>query len=280
MPSPIDITRIPSPRASLIDQRTGEISREWYRFLLNLFQLAGGGVNPTSLEDIQKAPLPQDNSLIVIDPYGPDLNPVSPIVSSEIISAIQDVSLSVLSKEDISNLIFQAIQDVSVSVLSKEDMSSEINSALQEISLSVLSKEDTTGVLLQAIQDVSVSVLPVLSMVAGVPAAISWTPTWTGGTLTVNYATYVLSGNLITVEMSITFGASLSVATGYISIPFVGLSAATGGSIGYYSAIVNAYLFLEPSSSRFSIRTGSNGALAINTSLALSTLNCSFTYSI
>ena len=32
-----NITNIPAPRVSFIDERTGLISREWFRFLLNLF---------------------------------------------------------------------------------------------------------------------------------------------------------------------------------------------------------------------------------------------------
>jgi len=35
------------------------ISREWYRFFLNLFNLAGGGGNQTSLDDLQIGPPPQ-----------------------------------------------------------------------------------------------------------------------------------------------------------------------------------------------------------------------------
>jgi len=56
MASPLNITKIPAPRVPLIDANTGLISREWYRFFLNLFDLTGSGTNPTSLEDIQQGP--------------------------------------------------------------------------------------------------------------------------------------------------------------------------------------------------------------------------------
>lgn len=56
MASPLNITRIPAPRVSLIDERTDQISREWYRFLYNLFVLTGEGTNPITLEDIQQGP--------------------------------------------------------------------------------------------------------------------------------------------------------------------------------------------------------------------------------
>lgn len=62
MPSPPNITNIPSNRVEIIDPRTGVMSREWYRFFLNLFNLAGGGGNQTSLDDLQIGPPPQPDS--------------------------------------------------------------------------------------------------------------------------------------------------------------------------------------------------------------------------
>jgi hypothetical protein len=56
MTSPPNITTIPAPRVPLIDERTGLISREWYRFFFNLFNLTGGGSNATTLQDLQVGP--------------------------------------------------------------------------------------------------------------------------------------------------------------------------------------------------------------------------------
>jgi hypothetical protein len=56
MPSQTNITNIPSSRVDFIDPRTGLMSREWYRFFLNLFNLTGGGNNATSLDDLQIGP--------------------------------------------------------------------------------------------------------------------------------------------------------------------------------------------------------------------------------
>lgn len=58
MPEQLNITNIPSNRAEFIDPRTGLVSREWYRFFLNLFNLAGAGGNQTSLDDLQIGPPP------------------------------------------------------------------------------------------------------------------------------------------------------------------------------------------------------------------------------
>lgn len=52
----VTLTNITPPRVPLTDERTGLISREWYRFLLNLFVLTGSGQNTTSLTDLQVGP--------------------------------------------------------------------------------------------------------------------------------------------------------------------------------------------------------------------------------
>jgi hypothetical protein len=54
-----NVTNIPSNRVDFIDPKTGLVSREWYRFFLNLFNLAGAGGNQTSLDDLQVGPPPQ-----------------------------------------------------------------------------------------------------------------------------------------------------------------------------------------------------------------------------
>jgi len=42
MPNPQNITKIPSARVALIDPNTGLISREWFRFLNNIYVVSGG----------------------------------------------------------------------------------------------------------------------------------------------------------------------------------------------------------------------------------------------
>lgn len=52
-----NLTNITPPRVPLLDERTGLVSREWYRFFVNLFNLTGGGQNTTSLGDLQVGPM-------------------------------------------------------------------------------------------------------------------------------------------------------------------------------------------------------------------------------
>jgi hypothetical protein len=54
-----DITQIMPPRVPLVDQRTGLISREWYRFFFNQFEKVGS--SGESLEDLQLGPVATDS---------------------------------------------------------------------------------------------------------------------------------------------------------------------------------------------------------------------------
>lgn len=63
----VDLTNITPPRVPLTDPRTGLISREWYRFFLNMFQLVGGGQNTTSLSDLLVGPPPAQESFAEIN---------------------------------------------------------------------------------------------------------------------------------------------------------------------------------------------------------------------
>ena len=62
MPDQLNITNIPSNRIEFIDPRTGLVSREWYRFFLNLFNLAGAGSNQISLDELQIGPPPMEST--------------------------------------------------------------------------------------------------------------------------------------------------------------------------------------------------------------------------
>lgn len=61
----LNITNIPAPRVPVVEPDTGLISREWYRFFYNIFLLAGGGTNQTSIEDLQVAPPSQDLTTLI-----------------------------------------------------------------------------------------------------------------------------------------------------------------------------------------------------------------------
>lgn len=49
----LDITQVPPPRVPILDARTGTISREWYRFMLSLYNLTGAGSNTDGILEIK-----------------------------------------------------------------------------------------------------------------------------------------------------------------------------------------------------------------------------------
>jgi hypothetical protein len=75
-----NITQIPAPRVPVIDAKTGLISREWYRFFVNLFNLTGDGSNTISLTDLQLGPPSLDgfvSSITYADVAPPVATPTS-----------------------------------------------------------------------------------------------------------------------------------------------------------------------------------------------------------
>jgi hypothetical protein len=81
MASPLDITRIPAPRVAFLDDRTGQISREWYRFLYNLFILTGSGNNAVSLDEVQLGPPNNDQFVLDLQKIADAQTNDSPLVS-------------------------------------------------------------------------------------------------------------------------------------------------------------------------------------------------------
>lgn len=76
---PNNVTQIPAPRVPFMDERTGTISREWFRFLNNLYTILGGGngiiepVNGGTGTDTT----PTDGQLLIGNGVGYTLNTIT-----------------------------------------------------------------------------------------------------------------------------------------------------------------------------------------------------------
>lgn len=78
-----------------------------------------------------------------------------------------------------------------------------------------------------------------------------WTPTWNGGSVTVNDSDYTRVGRMVTWIADITFGASASVAESQLSFPFtLGISYGTG-AINYTDAGASLSVNVSPSGVAF-----------------------------
>lgn len=67
---PENTTQIPASRVPLTDGDSNIVSREWYRFFQNLFNLTGAGNNQNSLTDLQTAPPTYDVAMFSAPRYG------------------------------------------------------------------------------------------------------------------------------------------------------------------------------------------------------------------
>jgi hypothetical protein len=90
----LNITNIPAPRVPFIDERTGLMAREWYRFFLNLFVLTGSGNNPVTLEELQLGP-----------PNQPDLTELLIQINQNIAPQYEDQSGDFLATLDTAQLM-------------------------------------------------------------------------------------------------------------------------------------------------------------------------------
>jgi hypothetical protein len=104
MASPLNVTKLPAPRVALIDPTTGLVSREWYRFFLNLFELTGSGSNPTTLEDLQIGPPNNDQFVLNLQNATDAQTNDSPLLS-QIAELQKQVQAAELSAESAVNTL-------------------------------------------------------------------------------------------------------------------------------------------------------------------------------
>ena len=90
----LNITNIPAPRVPFVDERTGLMAREWYRFFLNLFVLTGSGNNPITWEELQLGP-----------PSQPDLAELLIQINQNIAPQYEDQSGDFLATLDTAQLM-------------------------------------------------------------------------------------------------------------------------------------------------------------------------------
>lgn len=99
-----DITNIIPPRVPLVDERTGLISREWYRFFFNQFTKIGQ--SGASLEDLQVEPVTTDLSSVDPTPASLSAYAASSALESQFAETQKQIQeLEVLPAIDNSNTL-------------------------------------------------------------------------------------------------------------------------------------------------------------------------------
>jgi len=89
----LNITNIPAPRVPFIDERTGLMAREWYRFFLNLFVLTGSGNNPITLEELQLGPPSQQDFTEIIAQINQNIAPQYEDQSGDFLATLDTAQL-------------------------------------------------------------------------------------------------------------------------------------------------------------------------------------------
>jgi hypothetical protein len=115
MVSPLNVTKLPAPRVALIDPTTGLVSREWYRFFLNLFELTGSGSNAVSLDELQIGPPNNDQFVLDLQNITDAQTNDSPLLSdiAELQKQVQAAELSAESAVSaLQAQIMQLTQDI------------------------------------------------------------------------------------------------------------------------------------------------------------------------
>lgn len=108
-----NITQIPAPRVEFIDPRTGLMSRQWYRFFLNLFNLTGGGNNAASISDLQVGPPADEAGLVALQAQATALeaNPAYQDQLAELTKTVQGLELAPIVQVEAQHLHYGAFQD-------------------------------------------------------------------------------------------------------------------------------------------------------------------------
>jgi len=67
-----NITQITAPRVALLDPKTGLMSREWYRFFYNLYEITGGGngITPVTSGGTGLSTIPSYGQLLIVNGTG------------------------------------------------------------------------------------------------------------------------------------------------------------------------------------------------------------------
>jgi hypothetical protein len=211
----LNATQIPALRVAFIDPQTGLISREWYRFLLNLFNLTGGGSNPISITDLMVGPTSATAESQI----------------AEIQKAIQGLALTPLapSISDTLTVVLKRLQDLEVGP-SMSGLVSDIANLQRQIQNAAVTPSNSSlqsdiANLQQQIQSLSVGPPAIPNIATGTVTSVDVSGGLTGLTF---------SGGPVTTAGIITMSGTLGTAnggTGSTSSTFVNLASNVTGTL-------------------------------------------------
>lgn len=96
----------------------------------------------------------------------------------------------------------------------------------------------------------------------------NWTPTWSGGTVTVNNARFTRVGRVVTICADLTFGASADATDATLTLPFNVDTVWGTGSINYTDYGTSLVVNIDPASDKLLFRGAINGGNLLSTNIA------------
>jgi hypothetical protein len=251
MPSVQNITNIPAPRVEFIDPRTGLMSREWYRFFLNLFTLTGSGSNPTSLEDLQVGPAFQiTRDMFVVDNPSPDAESAIASLTAALADVNQNLQTRPLADSNI----------ISTSAVA-DNISPNAESAIASLAMAVMDLNQTLQSLPQNDYVVFNSALgtPSSGVVTNLTGTASININGTVGATTANTGAFT----------SLAYTTTLTGGTGIVNLGSGQFYKDASGNvmIGTTSSPTVSRLYINSAESRIQSRNSTSGANGYSGSL-------------
>ena len=242
MTTPTNITTITPPRVPFLDERTGLISREWYRFFNNLFTITGEGtgVTPVINGGTGLSTIPTNGQLLIGDGVGYVLNTLTPSSGIGITNGAGLITVA-------NTGVLSNVAGTGISVSGATGNVTIANTGvLSAIAGSGISVSGATG-------DVTFANTGVLSFSGGstglTPATATTGAVSLAGTLAVAYGgtgqtTYTdgqllignTTGNTLA-KSTLTAGTGISISNGHGSITVTNTSPSSGGTVTSVSVV-------------------------------------------
>lgn len=141
-----DATNIPAPRVPFIDERTGLMAREWYRFFLNLFVNTGGASN-LNLAALQMAPAPQDTSALLAQLEEAGKAPPSQDLAY-FAQRLQDLSVAPAPQPEVQRLYYGAFHDMNDQTATAINTATAVTFGTTDLSFGVRAGTPTSQILI------------------------------------------------------------------------------------------------------------------------------------
>ena len=96
MATNVNITQITPPRVPIIDERTGAVSREWYRWFYNIFTITGGslGITPVINGGTGLGTIPTNGQLLIGNGTGYTLNTLAVGNGISVVNGLGTITLA------------------------------------------------------------------------------------------------------------------------------------------------------------------------------------------